>query len=82
MFVAYILVSEKNGRFYIGHSQNLEERVLAHNEGKVTATRNRGPWGCVYFEEFATKLEANRRELEIKKKKSRQYIEFLINKRK
>lgn len=83
MFYTYILKSEKSGRYYVGHTSDLEERLSYHNSGKVKATRNKGPWEAVYYETFKTKTEANRRELEIKKKKSRKYIEFLIdNKRK
>lgn len=78
MFVTYILYSESGDRYYIGHSENLEMRLSYHNEGRVKSTRGYRPWKVVYFEEFSTKLEANRRELEIKKKKSRKYIEFLI----
>jgi putative endonuclease len=57
-------------------------RLEYHNRGKVKATKNKGPWVLVYTEEHESKLEANRRELEIKNKKSRRYIESLINKRK
>lgn len=78
LFCTYILVSEKNGKYYIGHTSNLVDRLSAHNAGKVKSTRNKGPWKCVYFEEYVTKLEANRRELEIKKQKKRKYIEDLI----
>ena len=80
-FVAYILKSEKSGRYYIGHSSDLKERLKTHNAGKVKATRNKGPWRCVYFEEYETKIEANQREFEIKKKKSRKYIDYLIKMR-
>ena len=79
MFYSYILISEKNGRYYVGHSSDLVERLNTHNIGKVKSTRNKGPWKCVYFEEYNTKLGANRRELEIKKQKSKKYIEDLIS---
>ena len=78
LFCTYILISEKNGRYYIGHTADLAERLIAHNTGKVKSTHNKGLWKCVYFEKYSTKLEANRRELEIKKQKSRKYIEDLI----
>jgi putative endonuclease len=77
LFYAYILESDKSGRYYIGHTSDLNKRIETHNSGRVKATRNKGPWKCVYFEEFNTKLEANRRELEVKKKKSRKYIDYL-----
>ncbi len=40
-----------------------------------------GDWILKYIEEFETKKEAMNREQEIKKKKSRKYIEFLIEKK-
>ena len=80
MFITYIIQSQKSERYYIGHTQDILIRLSYHNNGKVKATKNKGPWVLVYFEEYETKLEANRRELEIKAKKSRKYIEALINK--
>ena len=79
VYFTYILISEKSGRYYVGHTADIDERIKTHNSGKVISTRNKGPWKCIYFEEFNSKLEANRRELEIKSKKSRKYIEELIN---
>lgn len=81
MFYVYILQSEKSYRYYIGHTSDLDERLNYHNEGKVKSTRNKGPWIMVYVEIYKTKIQANQRELEIKKKKSRKYIEFLIDKK-
>ena len=81
MFYTYILQSKSSGKFYIGHTENLEARLERHNKGLVTATKNKGEWVCVYFEMFDSKLEANRRELQIKKMKSRIYIENLISKK-
>ena len=78
MFYTYILQSDKSKRYYIGHTSDLQERINRHNSGNVTATRNKGPWKIVYFEEFDSKLAANQRELNIKKMKSRTYIEKLI----
>ncbi|MEK6775990.1 MAG: GIY-YIG nuclease family protein [bacterium] len=41
----YILVSESDPhRHYTGHTQDLEERLLAHNSGKVPHTRRYRPW--------------------------------------
>jgi putative endonuclease len=78
MFFTYILRSQKSGRYYIGHTQDIESRINRHNQGMVKATKSKGPWVLVYQEQFDTKIEANRRELEIKSKKSRLYIEKLI----
>ena len=78
MFFTYILQSEKSGRYYIGYAEDIYKRLERHNAGKVTATRNKGPWVIVYFEPHDTKAGANSRELYIKSMKSRIYIEGLI----
>ena len=82
MFLTYIIQSQKSERYYIGYTQDILVRLSYHNNGKVKATKNKGPWVLVYEEEFETRLEANRRELEIKSKKSRRYITSLLNMRK
>ena len=76
MFYTYILKSFRSGRYYIGHTQNLEERLKRHQTGKVTATKNKGPWAIFYTEKYISKIEANRRELEIKSKNA----EFILRK--
>jgi len=79
MFYTYILQSQKSSRYYIGHTENIPKGLLRHNNGLVSATRNKGPWVLVYFENFNSQIEANQRELEIKSMKSKSYIEKLID---
>ena len=78
MFYTYILQSTKSGRYYVGHTEDVEKRLERHNAGKVNATRNKGPWVLMSYEAYQTKLEANSRELYIKSMKSRVFIEKLI----
>ena len=80
-FYLYIIYSDKNDKYYIGYTGNLETRIEKHNLGATRSTRSGIPWKQVYYEEFDTKSEAIKRELEIKKKKSRKYIEELIGKK-
>ena len=77
-FFVYILRSERSGRFYIGHTENIEKRLLEHNTGRVAATRSKGPWELVYSQSFATRSEAARRETQVKQMKSRIWIERLV----
>ena len=74
----YILQSEKSGRFYIGATKELDVRIWRHNKGSTPSTRSGRPWKLVYFEQFSSKIEALKREREIKRMKSRLYIEALI----
>ncbi|MFT4600587.1 MAG: putative endonuclease [Arenicella sp.] len=75
----YILRSTKNGRYYIGQTQDISKRVLLHNKGKVKSTKPYSPWELIFSEEFGTRGEAILRESQIKSWKSRKRIEALIN---
>jgi putative endonuclease len=81
-YFVYILESESTGVFYIGHTDNLSRRIIEHNDPDYQGTKytklHKGPWNCVYKEEFSTRSEAMRRERQIKAKKSRNYIEYLV----
>ena len=79
MFCVYILQSEKDNSYYVGHSDNLDRRIEEHNREKNKYTRNKTPWKLAYGEFFNSRSEAMRREMEIKKKKRKNYIEWLIN---
>ena len=78
-YYCYILYSKKSDKFYIGYSENLKERLLKHNSKHKGFTGNTNDWKIVYFEEFGTKQEACFRERQIKQKKSRKFIEYLIH---
>jgi len=75
----YILQSEASGKFYVGSTDDLDRRLSEHARGHTPSTRGRGPWKLVYKEEFATLLEARRREVEIKRWKSSRMIRALIS---
>ena len=62
MYYAYILKSLKDNRYYYGSCEDLEKRLLMHNAGKVKSTKSRTPFILHYFEEYALKGEAQKRE--------------------
>ena len=66
MFFVYILKSLKDGKYYIGHTDNLERRLADHNRGKSQSIRARGPFQIVYVEEHETRIKAVQREKQIK----------------
>ena len=74
----YIIYSNKLDKYYVGACIDLERRLYEHNIGHSKFTSIGLPWILKYSESFATLLLAKKRELEIKKKKSRIYIEKLI----
>jgi len=80
MWYTYIIYSEKINRYYVGITDNLEWRLERHNAGWRKYTKRGIPWQLVYTEEYQTKTDALKREHDIKKRKSRKYIEELIKK--
>src|SRR5713101_10002667 len=75
----YILQSESTGRFYVGQTEHLKERVEYHNANYSLSLRNRGPWKLMYSEQYETRREAMRREQYIKRQKDRHFIEALLS---
>ena len=56
-----------DGTLYCGWTNHLNERVRAHNEGRgAKYTKSRRPVTLVYYEAFATRQEAMKREWAIK----------------
>ena len=57
-----------DGTLYCGWTNHLAARVAAHNAGKgAKYTKTRRPVVLAYYEEYATRSEAMRREAAIKK---------------
>jgi putative endonuclease len=82
MYKVYILRSKIKEKFYIGHTNNLDSRILRHNKGYVKSTRLYKPWQIIYTEDYKNKQEAYKRELQIKSYKGGEAFKKLINKRK
>ena len=82
MWFCYIIYSKTIDKYHVGYTDDLDWRLKRHNQGWGRFTKKGIPWKLVYFEQFATKSRAIRRENEIKQKKSRRYIEGLIHNKK
>lgn len=77
MYYVYVLENE-NGRWYIGHTDNLKARVRRHNNQKVKSTKNRGVWRIIYKEFLSTRSEAMRREEYLKSGAGRAFIKKFL----
>lgn len=75
----YILYSSSLDQYYIGHTENVQDRILRHTNPGSKSTKKANDWLVKYTEGFESRHEAVRRELEIKNKKSIKYIEWLIS---
>lgn len=81
MYFIYILFSLKTNKYYVGSTDDLQRRLKHHNAGSTPSTKGGAPdWEIRYTETVPDSTAALIRELEIKKKKSRNYLEWLIQK--
>jgi putative endonuclease len=78
-FFVYILQSLKDNSFYIGECDDLDKRMSKHFDGMSKYSASKRPLRLRYFELLPTRSDAIKREKEIKRKKSKKYIEDLIN---
>lgn len=77
LFYVYILECS-DYTLYTGYTNNLEKRIMNHNQGKASKyTRSRLPVKLIYFEKYYTKSEALKREISIKRKKRIEKLEIV-----
>ena len=74
----YTIQSLADGTYYVGSTQNTAERLQRHNQGRSQYTKSKRPWTLVYSEEYSDKSAAIKRENQIKRRKSKQFVESLI----
>lgn len=73
MYYVYFLKSQIKEIYYIGVTENIDNRLKEHNKGKVNFTNKYKPWDLKYIETFADKKEAYNREYYLKHPKG--YLE-------
>lgn len=74
----YILQSGKNGRYYIGSTNDLSRRLSEHNKGSVSSTKSTRPWVIKKFIKCGSLTEARKSEYKLKSYKSRVVLEKVI----
>ena len=79
MFYTYIIYSQSRDRYYSGYtSATPQDRLDRHNNGMTLSTRSGIPWILVFSKSFENKTDAIKFENLIKRQKSREFIERLI----
>lgn len=78
--VNYTYILEcSDGTLYTGWTNNLEKRLKAHNAGRgAKYTKTRRPVVLKYYECFASKEEAMKREYDIKQMTRKQKEELIL----
>ncbi|MBP9854207.1 MAG: GIY-YIG nuclease family protein [Candidatus Omnitrophica bacterium] len=75
----YILESERNGKYYVGSTTNINERVRKHNAGEVYSTKRLMPLKLVFKTEFLDIKIARSIEYKLKRLKRKDYLQKIVN---
>jgi len=75
VYYTYVLLSQKDRRFYTGWTGNLKKRIEKHNDGEVSSTKYRRPLRLIYYEACLDKYDALRREKYLKTGMSKRYLQ-------
>ena len=78
----YILQSSKNNSYYIGSTNNINRRIVQHENGLVKSTRNILPVELKLFYKCDSLTQARQLEYKIKKLKRKDLIESMISEQK
>lgn len=78
MFYTYVLKSIKDGKLYVGFSEDLKQRLSEHNNGFVNATKNRRPLELMYYEACLDKRSALDREKYLKTGFGRRFLKVRL----
>ncbi|MEM9023197.1 MAG: GIY-YIG nuclease family protein [Bacteroidota bacterium] len=78
MFFVYAIRSFKDGRIYVGFSQDPIKRLKEHNSGKTRSTKAYRPLHLFYQEEVATRMEARAREKYLKGGLGKEFLKSLL----
>ena len=62
----YIIYSPSKNIHYIGHTKNLNDRLLRHNTNRSKFTKDKGPWELIISYKCSSKPEAYELELKLK----------------
>ncbi|HEV8515921.1 MAG TPA: GIY-YIG nuclease family protein [Cyclobacteriaceae bacterium] len=71
----YILFSPSTKKYYTGHTQDLENRMIEHNGGETASIKNGIPWTLIWLKEISSRSEAMKLENKIKKRGAKRFLE-------
>jgi putative endonuclease len=74
MHYVYVLLSDKDFRFYIGCTYDLREHLKLHQAGQVESTKLRLPVTLIYYEACKSERDAFRREKYLKTTYGHRYL--------
>ncbi len=81
MYFVYILLSEKDNKFYTGITNNIDRRLREHNRGtkSTRSTLGRGPFKLIFAQECKSRENARELEKYFKSGSGREVREELVH---
>jgi putative endonuclease len=73
-FFVYVMSSKIRKYIYVGLTENVEKRVGQHNSGKEKTTKPYTPFELIHQETFSTRLDARKREKQLKTGSGKEWI--------
>ena len=80
MYYVYLIYSEKYDSYYIGQTNNLEDRLNRHNQNRCKFTKNKGPWILIGYKICKSRSEAVLLENRFKRLKNSNILLTYFNK--
>ncbi|MEA3322848.1 MAG: GIY-YIG nuclease family protein [Patescibacteria group bacterium] len=77
-YYVYVLISQKDNKFYIGFTKDLTRRIAQHHNGESKATASRRPLVLIFYESYKNKYDALRREKYFKTSKGRATLKTML----
>jgi len=77
MISVYAIKSEKDGRIYVGMSENIEKRLNEHNSGHTKSTKGFRPWSIIFSEICIDRKSAREREKYYKSGIGKEFLKSL-----
>lgn len=77
-YAVYVLLSGKDGNFYVGFTANLAKRLSDHAAGRVESTAPRRPFRLIHTESYLSEADAIRREKYLKTTKGRRALRLML----
>lgn len=77
-YCVYVLLSEKDGNFYVGMTEDLPRRLDEHFNGRSAATAPRRPLILVHCEFYMVRSDTERREQYLKSTQGRRTLKLML----
>jgi putative endonuclease len=81
MFSVYALYNKERKRIYIGQTADLENRLQLHHKKifrRSFTAKLEGEWVLIYSEEAASRLDALKRERQLKSFRGREFLKSRV----